>query len=337
MSVYENFFTKLHHIDVESKKIETREVEEGDLENYIQHLIGLVLLRPEDRLFEIKSNETEVVATIKKSLKEEIQPDEATLIIANRLLDTETKTQERYKVAEIQKGSLIQSYISINDISMYLIAKVEHNLYLDEMDFKKHIGLPYEKHILKTCLIKLDDQNNFDEIVVTDTNQTVSAYWWNDFLELNRLNSDETNTTLAFKAIEQVLIKKVKTKSPYDYYNLRNNLVGYFKTQTVFVFDNMIENVFGDYEPGVDNLDINELKTTVRELPNKKNFDRNFDIVKSRVNAYVKKSYQVNKCIDINIHDHIEDSTMIKSYSEQNGEKFISIKTDNEELYRMFE
>ena len=338
MANYTNFFTTLHHIDIKNKIVDSKKVQEGDLENYISELIKNVLTKPDERLFCVQSDTTEVVSLIRQVVNEGAEPEEVTQKIADRLHRIEIKTQERYgSIADLQKGSLIQAYVSIENIYMYLIAKVEHNSFLDEEDFVKRIGLPYEKHILKTCLVKLTEEKDFADIVVYDTRPNVSAYWWNDFLELRKMNSDEHNTDKAFKAIDQHLSSYVKKYSPRDFYNLRNHLIGYFKTQAHFKFETMIDSVFGVYEPEKPELvNMTKLKAAVSELPVKRKFDRSFTIAPDRVKAHMKKTYKVNNVIDISINEQVTDDNLVTALEGLNGDRYLKIKTDNEELFKMF-
>ena len=138
-----------------------------------------------------------------------------------------------------------------NGVEMILIAKVDLNSFLDQTDFKKHAGLPFEKRILKTCLVEFAQQNEIAKITVSDTNN--AKYWWKDFLELEEITSDEKNTKLAFNSIDHTLGVQLKRNFPSDYTYLRNNFIGYFRTQPRFfvlmTFNTMYLELIGPTTP----------------------------------------------------------------------------------------
>lgn len=313
-------------------------MEQGDLENYIGQLTNQIVSNPRSRSYTTISNTTEAIASIFKFLDNQSQElfAETAGIIANRLLQVEVRTQEKYKqITELQKGSLIQSYSLGQEGNKYLIAKVEHNAFIDALDLVMHVGLPFEKHVLKYCLIHISHDNEIVYIDIDDTNPKVSHYWWDTFLELRQQNSNEHNTNKAFSTIDQVFSRNLKENSPVDYTFLRNNLVGYFRTHNEFFLEDMIETVIGGYQlEKPEGVNIEKIKESIRKLPETKKFDGRFEI--TPINKRIKRIVPATDKIDITIKDHIEAIKHDIKSVEFNGDKYIQIRTDNDKAYQMF-
>lgn len=245
------YFNSLHHIDLNNDSILPTDFQAkaNDLNNYIIKLLDIITKVKNNRRFIFSSDTTEVRSALNAILNNK-EFTKSPQIIANRLFRVENQAQEKYeKITTIHKGSLIQSYLNYDDSDMYIITKVDHYSFLDEKDLQTHIGLPFEKHVLKVAIIEFTDDKDVLKTYVYDTNIKISEYWWKDFLELEEINTDEQNTQVSFKSIDNFLSKRVKQKSPSDYTFLRNNLVGYFRTHREFSFDDLLENVFGTYQP----------------------------------------------------------------------------------------
>lgn len=352
MPNYDYKFISLHNIDLNartniSKPIPTNE---DDIKNYIIELIEKEIANDNNRKFNIRNLRTSVISNVTKlinlsevpsnQLNSQIKQEFQSCIesIANKLLEVELETSDKYEhFTSVQKGTLIQSIIEEDSTSLYyVIAKIEHFAFIDEKDFKKHIGLPYEKKILKSCIIEYSASKVIQKIYISDTNTRLSNYWWDKFLELNKEISDKDNTQIALSSICHSLAKKLKTDHPKDFAQLKNNIWGYFRTQSAFNFDNMLNNVFGSYHPYDTDVDMAELKRYISELPDKKNFDKRFDIIQDEVMKKINNVIQINDKIDLNLKDHIANlSDIIKSVDES-GEKYIKIKIDNEHIFKMF-
>lgn len=67
-----------------------------------------------------------------------------------------------------------------------------------------------------------------EEVIVYDTNSSMSKYWWGDFLELSEVYTNKHNTITAFDAIDKGVFTKMKKDFPQDYVYLRNSTVRYF-------------------------------------------------------------------------------------------------------------
>lgn len=345
MDGFRRLFDAMYHIDLVSNSIIQKEVGEGDLDEYIVELLDTIVNLPDSRYFGFESENTEVKTLLDKLIVEKNDADQNPKYlpicdsIADRLLRKEIEAQEKYAhLTEIQKGSLIQSLVEYQEQLYFLISKVEHESFLNTEDLVRQIGLPYEKKALKTCLIKFTLDDDVESIIVSDTNVRISQYWVKDFLELKEKNSNEKNTSSAFNAVDLVLTRQIKKQSPSDYSILRNNLIGYFKTQDEFSFEQMLSSVFGNYTPEKPEIvDINRIRKAVNKLPEQVGFDKSFSIISKEISARIRKIVKISDKIDLNLKGHIDQlKKVIRSEETPDGQRVIVIKAENEEAYEMF-
>jgi hypothetical protein len=338
---YEIYFQSLHHIDIDSRKLQEKVIMIGDLDDYINNIIENYIKPHSDKMFDIRSETTEVISQIIKLLNDtnKVKFQEVAAIIAKRLIDKEIVTQEKFKhLVELKRGSLIQFLFKYDGRLTYLIAKIEHAAYLEAEELLKQFGLPYEDSILKTCIFTFNDDLDLEEVILTDSNTTPSRYWWEDFAELKELNTKEYNTKSAFRHIENTLSRNLKAVTPKDYYMLRNNLVGYFRTKNEFVYDDVLDYVFGDYQPLCDTTIIENVREKLTQLPENNKFDRKFEIAVEEIKArMVQKTFNVVENVVLQITGHVEDlEHTIQAYKDRDGHKYLRIKTDNDDTFRIF-
>ena len=315
------------------KKIDINDISQ-DMKEYIETQKKAIIEKSNSRHYRPSSNSTEVFSLLSKIIVSE-EIDKNSVKIANRLLRIELKTQDRYKMTSVQSGSLLLIHFTEDSTESYIIIKVEHNSFLDETDFIKHIGLPLEKETLKSCLYQLNDDLEMIDVIAYDTNPTIADYWWNGFLELEPLKTDEENTKKAFAAIENVLGRSIKKTSPADYSLVRNNLIGYFKTTTSFSITEVTDYIMGDYTPINSEIDIEKIKEKINELPDKKGFDQRFEIKPKEIDARIRVKVQINEHVDLKIQNHIEDlKTIICSALGSDGKKYIKIRASDEAFNR---
>lgn len=331
-------------IDYENNAVYVRQTPDTFSE-YVTQLISYISSNPSIREFQTRSANNEVISCILDIISNQID-DEFVAgkldVIANRLLLKEYETQNRvaHLHINVQKGSLIQAllYDEENDKYTYLLAKVEHTEFVDDSDFTFKSGFSKDrKTIWKTCIFNIDNLTspNFSAKVYSNH---AANYWWDDFLELDKVISDEVNTDRAFRAIESVLNRNVKSSAPRDHTVLRNLIIGYFKSNDYIDYETMIDNTLENYVPvELEAEKMNKILEKIRELPEKKKFDRQFNTVSSAINARIKKIYDICPGIQLKITDAIDDlDNTIKAYRDDDGNKYISIKTDNELTYRRF-
>lgn len=331
-------------IDYENNAVYIRNTPET-FSDYISQLVKYVNDNDSIREYRTRSINNDVINCILEIVKNQI--DEKTVtqkidFIAQRLLlkEIEAQTSVAHMNTNVQKGSLIQALLhdEEKDKYTYLLAKVEHTDFVDDEDFSFKSGFSKDmKKLWKSCIFEIDDLNNTSYLAKIYSN-TTAKYWYDDFLELDQVVSDETNTDKAFRAIDVVLNRNVKNIAPRDHILLRNSMIVYFKSNDYIDYDTMIKSILEDYHPvELEKEKMDKVIEKVRELPDKYKFDRQFNAVPSVINAHVRKVYDVCSGIQIKITDAIDNiDDTIKAYRDADGNRYIRIKTDNDLTYQRF-
>lgn len=331
-------------IDYENNAVYVRDTPET-FSNYVRQLITYINGNTSIREYRTRLVNTEVISCILDIVKNQIDSD---LVmgkidfIANRLLlkEREAQTSVAHMDTNVQKGSLIQAllYDEEDDKYTYLLAKVEHTDFVDDSDFSFKSGFSKDmKKLWKSCTFEIDDLNaaSFSAKVYSNT---VAKYWYDNFLELDQVVSDEVNTDKAFRAIESTLNRNVKNIAPRDHTLLRNSLIAYFRSNDFIDYNTMITNTVENYHPvELEQEKLEKVIEKLRELPEKHNFDQQFNTVSSAINARIRKVYDVCHGVQLKITDAIDDfDDTIKAYRGNDGNRYIRIKTDNDLTYRRF-
>lgn len=331
-------------IDYENNAIYVRDTPET-FSDYVRQLITYINANTSIREYCTRSANTEVISCVLQIVKNQIDVDFVTSkidFIANRLLlkEREAQTTVAHLNTNVQKGSLIQAllYDEDKDEHTYLLAKVEHMEFVDDSDFTFKSGFSKDmKKLWKSCVFKVDDLNaaSFSAKVYSNT---AAKYWYDDFLELDQVVSDEVNTEKAFRAIDSTLNRNVKNIAPRDHAVLRNAVIAYFKSNDFVDYDTMIQNTLESYHPvELEREKMDKVIEKIRELPDKHKFEKQFNTVSSVINARIRKVYDVCQGIQLRITDAIDDfEDAIKAYRDTDGNRYIQIKTDNELTFKRF-
>ena len=331
-------------IDYENNAVYVRETPETFSE-YVSQLITYINGNTSIREYKTRSANTEVISCILDIVRNQIDEEYVTGkidFIAQRLLlkEREAQTTVVHMNTNVQKGSLIQAllYDEDKDKYTYLLAKVEHTDFVDDSDFSFKSGFSKDmKKLWKSCVFEIDNLNA-DSYSAKVYSNTVAKYWYDNFLELDQVVSDETNTDKAFRAIDSALNRNVKNIAPRDHTLLRNSLIAYFKSNDYIDYDTMIQNTLESYHPvELDQEKMDKVIEKIRELPEKHKFDKQFNTVSSVINARIRKVYDVCQGVQLKITDAIDDfGNTIKAYREPDGNRYIRIKTDNDLTYKLF-
>ena len=335
---------ELRVIDYENNEIYLRETPAAFSE-YVKQLISYVNDNTSIREYQTRSRNTEVINSIieiinNKSNQEVIKYNID--IIAKRLLLKEREAQEAvsHMNVSVQKGSLIQAllYNEEENTYMYMLAKVEHTDFVDDNDFSFKTGFSKDKKkIWKSCIFEIDDINN-TEFKANVYSNTVARYWYDNFLELNQMTNDETNTIRAFNAIDKTLNKTIKNSAPRDYTMIRNSVISYFKTNDYIDFNSMIQTSIEQYDSDeIDTEKKEDLINKLKELPDKFKFDKQFNSVPSVISAKTKRTFDLCTGIQLNILGAVEnlDST-VQSYRDKDGKHYIRIRVDDNIAFKTF-
>jgi hypothetical protein len=329
---------KIFRIDFHQSSVDTIDQAEfpADFTTYLEGLINLMTSGVSGRTFRFDRDTTEV----RGQLGEIMEGNDFSVIattIATRLLSIEQKAQEQiaHMGTEIQKGIIVQALINDNDVSKFVICKADHNEFLNEISFTLSRGLPIKKKIFKGFICSLNSNKTLSDNLVYD--QQLTKYWWNDFLELTKVHSDEDNTQNAFDAIDKSVLIKLKSKHPQDYMHLSNSNIQYFRGNENFDMNNYIASMFDNYLPFDDTLDMEKVKKEVRDLPtkSKKQFDEQFPIIKKQIKKRFIKDVSLTPQIELHFKEEIPDlENVVTAVIDDDGTKYVRVKS--EQGYKYF-
>lgn len=314
-------------------------------DEYVSELVNHILGNESVRKYKTRSSSTEVINCI---LKINSSQDEESIIrqmdtIAKRLLLKEKEAQNKINRTNttVQKGSLIQALLTIepsNELA-YLLAKVEHSEWVDDADFSFKTGFSKNKKSLwKSCLFDLSDVSSevFHSKIFSDTK---ALYWSDGFLELDEINSDESNTYDAFKAIEKVLNQSFKGSPSPDHTLLRNGFLVYLKNHDFIDYPIMVNDLLDKYKPLDETIKedkIKKIKERLLEQPASCGFDNQFNVVNSAINGRIRQVYHVNEGIDLKVNGAIEEIFETITAVEENGARYIKIRTTDNSTFKKF-
>lgn len=331
----------IHNIDREGEQVIVR-TPPLTFNTYISELIDHITGNVAVRTYKTRSVRNQVISSALETARNVGNQElfsELAGEVAERLLLKEIAVQERVERLQVQvrRGTLLQALLhnEEDDGFVYLLAKVEHSGFVDESDFIFKTGFSDDKKtIWKTCLFEIEN------ISATEINAKVytdgsASYWSDAFLELEELNTNEINTYKAFKAIDEVLHRKISSTFPQNYAEMRNSFITYFKCHDHIDYDTMISELVGGYqtdELGVDT--ISSLVERLTDLPTSKKFDRQFQSAPRQITAKLKKIYNVRPGIEVRITDAVPDwGNTIFATQDNVGTRYLQIIIEDETTY----
>jgi hypothetical protein len=327
----------LHQVDVETNTFSIIPISKdySDLNSYLVELLSEVDESDRRREYGFSSETTELYTTLLK------YQDESTLIgdgisdiLAKRLLKEEVKADKRYghlgnnKKGHVKKGSFLQFLYTIGTGMYYLGVKMEHQVFIDESDFKKKAGLSVANKIYKACKISFGESGVLKEVHVYDTNSTPAKYWWNEFLDLTEIRNDNYNTRTAAEEVMKV-VGRLKNDHPIDHTILRNSVIGAFKQDAEMDYIEFVDTVIRTYTPEDEGL-IDKLPSIIErleKLPAEKKFDTKFKLIPGEV-PFRKTQFKLSKEMTLYINDsvdNIEDKVWAEETS--SGKKLVVIES----------
>lgn len=325
---------QIFKVDIHRQAVESIEQSTygADFDTYLKGLVNLITTGSSGRNFRFDSETTEVRGQIAKIISGEDFSPIATTIV-NRLLKKEQEAQAKMLKlgVEIQKGIVVQALVTENNFNKLIICKADHSDFLNEINFTITRGLPLKKKVFKAFVCSLNNDQTVTNVLVYDTNPSLSHYWWKDFLELTKVYSDEDNTENAFEAIDKGVFTKLKKKHPQDYMHLRNSTVRYFRANDNFDMQEFLDTAIGNYTPFDSRLDVAEIKTQIRQLPAKPRtpFDEQFTIVKAKVRAKFLNTIPLTSQIDLHLKEDIPNlETIITAEKDADGTRYVKIKSE---------
>jgi hypothetical protein len=323
---------KIFRIDFNQDSVDT--IDESnfptDFNLYLKGLIELMISGSSGRVFRFDSDTTQVRGQIATLLNAGDFSNVSTTI-ANRLLRIEQTAQAdiAHLGIEIQKGIVVQALINDGGISKYVICKADHNEFINELNFKLTRGLPIKKKVFKGFICSLNTDQTITDNLVYDQLQT--KYWWQNFLELTKVHSDEDNTQNAFDAIDKGVLIKLKKKHPQDYMHLSNSNVRYFRAKDNFDMNEYIAEVFDGYQPFDSELNIEDIKRKIRSMPSsqKKPFDEQFSIVKKQIKKRFIKEIPLTPQIELHFKEEVPNlESVVTAELGADGTKYVRVRSE---------
>lgn len=330
----------IYTIDRENNSTEKNIPEDSEKFNEYLHEILITMADNEIvKNYKSKAATTQVLNCIKKIIDNQNEPTDCEVFfesISKRLLEKELWAQSKIEKMQksVQVGSLIQALFYDEDKQryMFLLAKVAHVVFVNQVGLSDSRGFPKDIKVYKSATFYIDKTDN-EEIGVQLHQDTITKYWYDEFLELIELTDDEKNTKNAFNAIDGFLNRKIKKEYPEDRAFLRNSFIHYFRTNATMDYDSMINDIFNDYSPINESFPRDKFKNELLKLPEKKiKFERNFQVVADIVKARIRTNYEVYPGIRLTVSDNRE---VIEAYKEK-GKKYLKIQVDDETTYLEF-
>jgi len=108
----------------------------------------------------------------------------------------------------------------------------------------------------------------------------------------------------------------------------------------------MVNSILENYQPVDTDLNPEEvqamservqaIRVRLLEQPEKKKFDSQFNAVNSAINARIRRVYPINDGIDLKVTRDINDLSATIQSVEENGIRYIKVRTNNDDTYRRF-
>ena len=328
-----------HNILVEEEKIVENKITNEEAKDFFNSIIDEVLEKETKKSYKPRTPTTEVISIITRVLKDMDSNEELLENIPERLLKYEISTQKDIDKlgTKIKKGCLLQAYIKKNEKKYFIITKIEATDGLDMTELRMRAILPSSKKIIKNALFEINEDEEFGDIFLSDTNANISKYWYDDFLELEEMTTDEMNTQKTYEIIMKEIKNKLEKTSPSDYTFCRNACIIFFKTKETFDLNDAVNDIFLSYNFENKEIKKEDIIEKIKRKIEKENLDTQFTLKKDVIkNRLIKIKKRVNEGISIEIDGGIENIKDNIYSIEKNGEKYIIIKSTEEETYKSF-
>lgn len=347
MVIYKSFY----NIDIRNSNVKKIQIPEDFV--FFDEYIDFAVQNENIKLYAIRNDNTTVVhciscivsllaqgENISSNCDEQIKQYASS--IADKLLAEEQNVQQdiEHLGSQIKKGNLLM-VVDKNEDDEYLfvIAKVDNSIWYDSESLAKNYGFSGEKkNIWKSAAFSLIVNNgevSFDAVkVYVDTD---AKYWATHFLELTEQRNDHTNTHAAANYMDISLKRTVKKVSEKDYYLLRNSLIQRFKVPHLVNYAELVKELLDGYVPEEPSLDIDKVRNSLLELPEKKKFDTQFYADPTAVSKRSYTKFTVNEGIELRVSDERTDfNQFILSKEDASGRRFLEIECQDERTFGFF-
>jgi hypothetical protein len=340
----------IYKLDVDKDQHETVNFDSNKYEKvveYVKRVLEQILKNETNRRYKFIQEGDSVPLQVLGIFNDQYAFESNSEEIAKKLHSEERKIQNKIGPMgkKVTEGALFQVYIKLDQEFKYLILKIDNNDYFDLNELVEKSGLPSSnKRVQKVAIISAED-GAVTELVLSDSKNPITPYWYNEFLVAEAVNSSEKNTKDSFIAIDKV-IKKIKDKSKYDFWIIRNDIINYYRNSDNFVFEDIVDKVENHkvefktaIRKEVKDYDENKeyrfkdvfpkIVKSLKELPKKNGFDTKFDLKPKEINVKLVNKIVLDEFFELSIKGNIEDlRSKIKSGEDDVG-KFIKIYSVN--------
>lgn len=330
-------FHRVYSIEKENGLAVSKHFESEDsLDEYIQQIID-ENDNHHDRRYKFCNEDTYFPDVIEKIFQAEDNIDDICQEIADRLLEKETEANNKIAITRktIPSSFLIIAMVVNNDTETKLLfIKADKTSFINTRSGNLDIGLPAQKKrkIFKSCVFDIIIENgtiNFNNIISHDANsQGKAVYWYHDFLCLNEVKSDESNTKDLYDRVKSKILNPIKKNHPHDYINCRNAVVHYFRSEGDFDSEYFRDNVIGSYQPFDESLDMESLKDKVDKLFEDGKIDKKFQKKPNEITDKFKDKVKLSDDIELTLLQDIQNVSDVIIPGDDNGRKFIKIYSD---------
>ena len=322
-------------IDHDHNRVQVESInEQENIKQYVMDMLTTISTNIGEREYSFKEGEE----TMKTYLNNFLQTRDRNYIvenIANRLLAKEREAQTKYAhITQIQKGIMLVAFCQMTERDYkVIISKADYSEFLEEASGEKKNGLPTKKKIFKSFIANvtiIDELYTISKMVTFDVNSSQTKYWYNDFLDLEAVLDDTTNTVKAFDEINARVLTPIKKLYKDDYWCLYNSTLRYMRSEGEFDIEYYANQILGNYTPINPNLQINELQEKALRLPESRKFDRRFTKIPTAIKKKLKTTIALTSDVSLSIANNDNPSLkhIIKPYQDAEGNKHIMVKSN---------
>lgn len=335
MRIMAKSFHRIYSIEKENGLAVVKHFEsEANLDDYI-HEIVTENDNHHDRRYKFRDDDHYFPYMIERLLGGNDDIDNLCQDMANRLLKKETEANNR--IANTRKtippSFLIIAMAVNNDTDMKLLfIKADKTSFINTVSGNLDIGLPKQRKIFKSCVFDIAFNNgniSYNNIISHDANsQGKAVYWYHDFLCLDEMKSDESNTKDLFERVKNKILNPIKKSHPHDYFNCRNAVIHYFRSEGDFDSEYFRDNVIGNYQPFDETLDMTSLKEKVNKLFEDGKIDKKFQKKPNEITDKFKDKVKLSDDIELHLLQDIQNASDVIIAGEDDGRKYIKIYSD---------
>ena len=281
----------------------------GDIQGLAEAIVNLTATEKainSMRKYTLQRDTAEVYALINNIYEDSNLFEENSIKMTYVLYDSELKrTNVNKEQFNPKEGNLLILDIETAEEKLFIFTKLITKDYFDKQSKTLKPGLDID-NVQKVAIYNFTLENELSIVYVKDyTTSSYATYWWDEFLKLKEMNSDQNNTSTLYNRVHNRISSTLKKEFQDDYYNLKGSTLTYLRSHQTFNFQNFYNEIFKDYIPeNIEATDkINKLKKDIAMLSEKKYFDNHFNIDLSAIKARRPKKYSLRNGITLTIKD----------------------------------